>query len=153
MVSRATLVYLLMLLVFGLGLWAILSVGAIWLRAPEDLAGRWELIGPEGEQSATEMRIEQSGRYFNILVGGKRLDMKVVQAQVAGSQELHLRLVGGEDIVTFRGPGGGDDFEVVFEGSHPGRWHAKRTSRTYKQARASAPASLPARPTAVAGPE
>jgi hypothetical protein len=153
MLSRATLVYLLMLLVFGLGLWAILSVGAIWLRAPADLAGRWKLIGPEGAQHATEMRIEQSGRYFYILVGGKRLDLKVQAAHVVGSQELHLRLAGGEDVVTFRGPGRGDDFEVVFEGSHPGRWHAKRISRTYKQARASAPASLPARPTAAAGPE
>src|SRR5947208_3365367 len=62
-IPRATFVYICMVVILFGGLWVILEFGST-LHAPIDLAGKWELAGPNGTQ---EMTLEQSGRYVNIV--------------------------------------------------------------------------------------
>jgi hypothetical protein len=76
--TNATAVYVIMMLVFATGMWAVLVFGST-LRAPPDLAGEWELL-PEGDPHAPTLRatIEQSGRFVRFRVhDGPMLDLRM----------------------------------------------------------------------------
>jgi hypothetical protein len=70
--TRASSVYVIMLLVFGGGLWLILLVGSTFLTAPPDLSGRWFLSDSpiadtqEFDPEDKSMAIEQSGKFLRL---------------------------------------------------------------------------------------
>ena len=148
MVSKATFVYIVMLSVFGAGLWAILSFGSILLRAPEDLAGRWELTDTKprtGDAApaapATKLEVEQSGLFFNVsLDGGQRVAMKCAREEtitLTGLDRKAIRLVSGDRATTmiWNGIAGSDEFEVRVIGSKAENWIAHRTERAHPKPR------------------
>jgi hypothetical protein len=73
-------IYILILAVFAAGLWLILKYGSATLVARQDLAGEWELSPLPGTGSELRsLRIEQSGRYCNIVFNGiPALGMKLI---------------------------------------------------------------------------
>jgi hypothetical protein len=80
--NRATLVYILMLIGCGGGLWGILRAGAP-LRAPLDLAGTWDVLpGGTGGDLGPTMTVEQSGRYVVVrFAAGPALELEVERQQ------------------------------------------------------------------------
>src|SRR6476469_3504984 len=80
-VTSATAVYVIMMLVFATGMWAVLVFGST-LRAPPDLAGEWELL-PEGDPRAATLRatLDQSGRFVRLRIhGGESYDLRMVES-------------------------------------------------------------------------
>src|SRR3954470_2089619 len=78
-VTNATAVYVIMMLVFATGMWAVLVFGST-LRARPDLAGEWELL-PEGDPRAPTLRatLEQSGRFVRLRIrNGPTLQRRMV---------------------------------------------------------------------------
>lgn len=68
--SRAYLVYILMFLLAGGGLWVIFTLGTA-VRAPDDLSGDWTVQWDQSPTNAPSsvMRIQQSGRFFRVQIG------------------------------------------------------------------------------------
>ena len=135
--TKASSVYVIMLLVFGAGLWAILSIGSL-REAPEDLSGTWALwpansAPEEGDMPEQTLAIEQSGRFFNIAFQDHRLDMKLVEHTSAGpiEGERQVKIANDQWTLIGRGMPGGN--EMILELSGPVRqtWRAVRTWRKY----------------------
>ena len=130
--SRATTVYVVMIVALVGGLWAVLSIGGR-LSAPEDLAGRWELSPGQA------VSVEQSGKFFQLTFGpDKPVDLTLAKAEPA-----HVQLTGHNGwSVAFDGPVGGDEKVVTVVGpKHAGRYDAHRTARTFPAA--AAPTTAP----------
>jgi hypothetical protein len=102
-VSRATVVYLTMILVFVAGLWAVMTAGAR-LTAPEDLSGRWVAIDAPGANTWPAVTVEQSGRFFQMAFDDGPADV-AVSAQDT-SAEGRLSLARGAWHVTIDGSAG-----------------------------------------------
>ena len=143
MISKATSVYIIMLVVFGAGLWAILSVGSILLQAPTDLAGQWELHDPNTNPTtdggdtvaAHKMTIDQSGRYFQITIDQQRFSLKQAAHEVldnpTGPDAVLITVGSGPNELTFFGLPDGDEYQLESRGPAVGTWRAIRTARTY----------------------
>jgi hypothetical protein len=143
MVSRATFVYIIMLVVFGAGLWAIISFGSILLRAPEDLAGEWQLFAPGStrdgvgdDKPVKKMSIEQSGKFFKLHLNGTALDMTLAAERryperAIDKTELHLGDARGTTHARFDGEHDGHAFDVRFSGDVSGTWLARRVANRY----------------------
>jgi hypothetical protein len=143
MQSRATVIYLLMLTLFGAGLWAILSAGSILLRAPEDLGGQWEIYATDStadDEPLMEMSIEQSGKFIKLTLQDRPLDLKLMRqtrSKEHHSGSIRLELEGSNSSASFEGPSGGDEFRLSLDGPIRGTWLARRTQRTYSRGAAS----------------
>jgi hypothetical protein len=137
--SRSTVVYIVMVAVFAAGLWVILGFGNRALRAPEDLAGDWEVRPPDGQGApATPMRVEQSGRFLKITFGGERkaVTMKMLDdklADEADSADLRsITLEGDDRQARFRGLHRSDRWSLRIDGgAMTGDWRADLVNRTY----------------------
>src|SRR4051794_37229353 len=117
-----------MLLVFGAGLWAILSFGSILLQAPTDLAGQWELhdvnanaTTDSGESiAAHKMTIDQSGRYFQITIDQQRFSLKQAAHEIldnpTGPDSVRITVGAGSNELTFTGLPNGDEFQLQSRG-------------------------------------
>ena len=100
--SRAYVVYILMFLLAGGGLWVILIFGRA-VNAPDDVSGawtiEWETPAPPGAAPAGEaptMRVAQSGRYFNVQFGQARPLKMTLEENWTGKRsgrqlKMHLR--------------------------------------------------------------
>ena len=63
--SRPAVVYLVMICVLILGLWAVLEIGNNYLSAPEDMAGKWQIQSASASDPlGPGMNVEQSGKFF-----------------------------------------------------------------------------------------
>ena len=92
--SRATAVYVCMVVALVGGLWAVLRVGSR-LQAPPDLSGRWELqpldpAGPERpageERLGRSVRVDQSGRFFRLEFDrGRVMNLRLLRQSSIGS--------------------------------------------------------------------
>ena len=88
--SRASVVYLLMIVVFVAGLWAVMAIGGR-LAAPEDLRGRW--VAVEGADAASRwsgMSVQQSGEFFQLAFDGGPSDVAVTMHGRADDGRLSL---------------------------------------------------------------
>jgi hypothetical protein len=124
--KRATSVYVIMLVAFGIGLWAIITTGSIFLRAPHDLSGTWELTPSVAGAEWHEMTIDQSGRFFRAVVDGQThsLNLQSQQQPDPGLYEIHLN---GQTLkLLFRSMRGSTDYEVTGAGALQGQWRAVR---------------------------
>jgi len=154
-ISKATSVYIIMLVVFGAGLWAILSFGSILLPAPTDLAGQWELHDPNanattdgGESAAAhKMTIDQSGRYFQITIDQPRFSLKQAARESlknrTGPDAVRITVGSGPNELTFTGLPDSDEFQLESRGAAAGTWRAVRVVRTYPRRESPRPAARP----------
>ncbi len=121
--SRPAVVYVVMLAVLIVGLWAVLAAGR-HVHAPRDLAGKWQLTPLSPDAKPQVMTVEQSGLFFQIgFEQDPPLDLKLQNdaQQILANKDCQL---------TFTGPGD-DDKTVELTGKHPAKWTAHRVVRTF----------------------
>jgi hypothetical protein len=156
--SRATLVYILMLVAGVGGLWLIVRAGSR-LVAPTDLSGTW-LVGGEDPRAALELggtlAVEQSGRYLRLqFERGLRLDLKVAgetPPDPATGDGFDLRLEGRPWSLDAHGASAAGPLIFRLTGPSPHTFTASRVPAD-APARAAAPASAaPAAEAAAAVP-
>jgi hypothetical protein len=100
--SRAWIIYILMFAVLAGGLWVILVAGGA-IRAPDDLAGEWTIAWmttppPNGGDAPPVMRIDQSGRFFQVQFGkGNPIPMTLQRGWrgLRDGPRLDMQLAGG----------------------------------------------------------
>jgi hypothetical protein len=133
-VSRATSVYVIMVAVLFGGLWLILSLGST-LVPPTDLAGKWELAGPEGPADLT---VQQSGKFVNLAMAGWKADLKISQdanqnpiSEQNAVGKGQIVLAGDGQTVSFENLGITDQCTIRFRGSKAGVYQAHRVSRAF----------------------
>jgi len=146
--SKANSVYFVMICAFALGLWTILSFGSIFLHAPPDLAGKWELRSADATSNsppAHTIIIQQSGLFLQIDLDGKDHSLKMIRQQVVQKptrfDESLLELTGSDLQMTFQGRCDADAYHLQTRGSLAGDWDAIRTVRTYPKKLADQPAT------------
>jgi hypothetical protein len=99
--SRAYVIYVLMFLVLAGGLWIIIEVGGA-MKAPDDVSGEWTVAWttppPPPQSGKPVLRIDQSGRFFNVRFGdGKPISMTLQQGWrgARDGPKLEMQLAGG----------------------------------------------------------
>jgi hypothetical protein len=96
------------------------------------------------------LRIEQSGRYFQVVLGAQSYPMKLAGEQVLKGgpraiDQLTIRLVNGGIGMTFEGrPGDSDEYLLTCTGVIQGTWRAVRIDTPYPRRAAARPATRPA---------
>src|SRR4051794_29154494 len=85
---RGYVVYILMFVALGVGLWAVLQFGAT-LQAPSEIAGtwhvQWETASPTGSGFGGTMTIDQSGRFCTVHFDGTRaMSLKIIEGTALG---------------------------------------------------------------------
>ena len=133
-VSKATSVYVIMVVVLIGGLWLILEMGST-LMPPTDLAGKWELKGPSGSQ---DLSVEQSGKFVDLVMGNWASSLKIRhdgnQNPIGNSspaQQSSIELVGTGESVTFANLGIDDNCTIRFKGTVTGDYQAHRVLRAF----------------------
>jgi hypothetical protein len=133
-VSKATSVYVIMVVILIGGLWLILAIGST-LMPPTDLAGKWELKGASGTQ---DLSVEQSGKFVNLVMGSWASSLKVKHdgnqnpiGNQSPAQQNSIVLTGNGESVTFTNLGIDDDCTIRFKGAVTGEYHAHRTARAF----------------------
>jgi hypothetical protein len=137
-ISKATSVYVVMVVVLVGGLWLILSMGAT-LLPPTDLAGKWELAGPDGTQ---ELSVEQSGKFVDLAMNGWTANLKIKhdgiqnpmlepRVAVAGVAKGGIVMNGSGETVTFDDLTPNDACTIRFEGKVAGIFQAHRVFRAF----------------------
>jgi hypothetical protein len=139
-VNRSTIVYILMLGVFAVGLWLILDIGSALLTPPEDLAGDWELSPLAGTGGDVQsLRVEQSGLFFTLsFTNGPSLHLKMLRDSADDSNRFGqktLRLSGVDGEITLAGTRGSDQWRMTAVGKVRGDWTARLVNRTYPRPR------------------
>jgi len=131
MKNRATLVYILMVVVCASGLWVIVRAGS-HLKAPPDLSGEWVVsASPVVAGLGDTMQVEQSGRYLRLtFAGGLVLDLKIV-GDFSG-ETLHF--AGNAWKMTATLPRPGEALAARLEGPTPAAFTARRPSEREKAA-------------------
>jgi hypothetical protein len=133
MKSRATLVYVIMLVACAGGLWVILRVGNR-LQAPPDLSGTWEISPIPGAAAAAPaelgrtMTVEQSGRYLQVrFAGGLAADLRLAEAPVVSGATAGppIQLVGRDWRMTAV-PRDGGALAVRLDGQRSAEFLARR---------------------------
>jgi hypothetical protein len=130
--TRATTVYLSMFVVLGVGLWAVLALGAR-LQAPADLSGYWEVrplgetVPPVGEG----LTVEQSGKYARVrFETGRRLDLKLAELARQGQgqdETVTARFTNDRWTLTFEGKPAENTARVTVRGRGTATFEARRT--------------------------
>jgi hypothetical protein len=143
-------IYILWIVLLIAGLWLIISYGST-LHAREDLAGEWELTPekPSAGVDVKRMKVEQSGKYFNIVLPqGRAIQMKLTEEAVVDQRfGEHKRIVlqSSNTTARFEGRSGGDLWRFYLDGAEQGAYLARLTDRLYpKPARAKSASTAPA---------
>ena len=110
--SRASAVYIVMLLACVAGLWLIVRAGS-GLTAPTDLSGVWRVGGEDPAVPrllGETMHVEQSGRFVRLsFERGLQVDLKLVREARPGDDGdggLEMQFQGPAWTLTTLGPGG-----------------------------------------------
>lgn len=143
--GQSSYIYILWIVILAAGLWFIIGFGST-LRAQEDLAGEWELTPeqPIVHDESSRMRVDQSGRYFNLsLPNQPPLRMRLTEQAVVDQrfgEHKRIVLVGDRLTATFEGRSHGDLWRLSLNGSHHDVYAARLVDRTYPKP---APATQP----------
>jgi hypothetical protein len=130
-VSKATSVYAIMVVVLVGGLWMILAIGNT-LTPPTDLAGKWELSGADGSQAAAQdLSVEQSGKFVDMTMGQWTGSLKI-ETSDAQKADGGIRVAGKGQTVTFDGLGANDRCTIRFDGPISGTYQAHRIVRAFR---------------------
>jgi hypothetical protein len=125
-VSKATFVYVITVVVLVGGLWFILALGAT-LVPPKDIAGKWELEGPNGSQ---DLSVEQSGKFIDLAMGSWTASLKIDADGGSNSKGKNsVVMVGNQQSVRFEGLGINDKCTIRFDGAFSGVYEAHRVSK------------------------
>lgn len=139
-ITSATAVYVIMMLVFATGMWAVLVFGST-LRAAPDLAGEWELL-PEGDPRAETLHttLEQSGRFVRMRIhGGETYDLRMVESTPikpgAAASRSSIRMSGRRGAVTadFEATPATDVYRLTLDDGQHRVFTARLASRTYSR--------------------
>jgi hypothetical protein len=131
--KRATSVYVIMLIVFGIGLWAIITTGSVFLRAPYDLAGIWELRPQQASDNSgkvRELNIDQSGRFFRASIDGQAHSLTLDSEQHDPRGQVQIKLAGTSLAVQFQSIPGSHEYLMSATGAIEGQWLAVRARTT-----------------------
>jgi len=127
--SKATSVYFIMVVVLVGGLWLILAMGST-LITPTDLAGKWELTGDEGPR---ELWVEQSGKFVNLVMGSWAANLEIQKdGNRNPTQPSGILMSGKGQSVTFEGLGVNDQCTIRFSGSMTSTYQARRVYRAFR---------------------
>jgi hypothetical protein len=158
--SSAGRLYIAMIATFAAGLWGIITLGSISLRAPLDLSGDWNLTpqdGPNDVNAPRKISMQQSGRYSHVVFEGDKktsYELKRTveqrQSQAAGRDQIVVTLAGDGMEMTFTGmaplPGEQplDEYQLnlASKDGPSGSWIATRADSTRKPG--AKPATQPA---------
>ena len=129
--SKTTILYVSMVVVFVVGLWTIVQVGHS-LRAPNDLSGTWALVQqPAGDSTPAKMlTVAQSGRFAKVKIDDRKpVEFVLISPSDApsspmvfesGDQRLTVASVSDDDAAKL--------YRFSFDGPVKGEWKAKRDS-------------------------
>ncbi len=127
--SRATVVYLVMLVVLVGGLWGVLAIGAT-LSAPENLDGRWAAAGGSAVNTWKGLTVEQSGQYFQLAFDDNPAAPTIGVTMVGHPTDGPLTLARGPWHVTIDGTAGQDAVRTFrVDGPTPGTFTGRREAR------------------------
>jgi hypothetical protein len=147
--QRATSVYVIMLIAFGIGLWGIITTGSVFLRAPHDLSGKWELrerqASPD-DDPVHEMLVDQSGRFFRVSIDQQAHSLTLA-AETHQKQEprVQIRLDSSTLKLKFERSADPNQYLVRASGPIQGHWLGTRIRPTARRG-APPPATQHARP-------
>ena|SRR5687767_8387649 len=133
---RGYVVYILMFAVLGIGLWAVLRIGAK-LQAPAEIAGeyrvQWETGSPTDMGYHGVMRIDQSGRFCTVHFDEKRtMGLKIIDGTALGEGDPKrplARMSGDGYVVTLYPTAVQESVRVEISGRDEHRGTADRISR------------------------
>jgi len=111
--SRAYIVYILMFLALIGGLAVIVELGGA-MKAPDDLSGDWTVTWkslPPVDMAGPTIRIDQSGRFFNLRFSGQRKPISLT---------LQPGWKGARDGRTLRMQLAGEFWKANITGDYPG---------------------------------
>jgi hypothetical protein len=149
--SRGWIVYILMFALLGVGLWAVLRIGAK-LRAPEEIAGtwkvRWETESPTGGAKEGTLAVDQSGRFCTFHFDGNRrsFSMKMIEGTALDRNTTGLpvaRLEGDGYQVTLHSTAVQDSLRLELTGREQYRGLIDRVSRPGDRAESDSPKPAP----------
>ena len=152
--SRGWIVYILMFALLGVGLWAVLRIGAK-LHAPDEIAGtwkvRWETTNPSGGPAEGTLAVDQSGRFctFHFDEHRRTLSMKMIDGSALGQRGSGIpmaRLEGEGYQMTLHSTAVQDSLRMELAGPEKYVALIDRVSRPGERAAADAP--KPASPVA-----
>jgi hypothetical protein len=135
--SRGWIVYIFMFALLGVGLWAVMRVGAT-LRAPTEIAGtrkvRWETESPTGEAREGTLAVDQSGQFCTFHFDGQRrsFSMKMIGGTVLGDGGAGVpvaRLEGDGHQITLYSTAVQDSLRLELDGRDQYRALIDRVSR------------------------
>jgi hypothetical protein len=122
-VSKATSVYVIMVVVLFGGLWLILAMGST-LIPPTDLGGKWELSGASGSKN---LSVEQSGKFVDLAMGNWTASLKIDEdANQSSKGKNAIVMTGKGQRVAFEGLGIDDLCSIKFDGPMSGVYQAHR---------------------------
>ena len=92
--KRASVSYVIMLVIFILGQWAVVEFGTR-LRAAPDIAGQWslspDLESPASNAPSHKMTVSQSGKFLDLYFdNGVHVPARIESAANKSADELHL---------------------------------------------------------------
>lgn len=137
--SKTTTLYLSMIVVFIVGLWAIVQAGR-GLRAPHDLAGTWSVAeNSDVQMPAKTLAIAQSGKFVKLKVdGGPSMDL-VLQSQAQAGTASRMAFKGGAQELTVQTPPApiagepAGPYQFTLQGPVRGEYLAKRDAVAVKK--------------------
>jgi hypothetical protein len=114
--NRATLVYLCVFSVFALGIWVIVEMGSLYLRAARDMSGDWTAVTTPAPEQMSGFSINQSGRFLQLATTmGPPMDLIMSHAsRPADGESESIELTGKAWHVTAVFPPVGDYAEFRF---------------------------------------
>jgi hypothetical protein len=144
--ARGYVVYILMFVALGVGLWAVLRLGTT-LQAPAEIAGtwqvQWETAPPTGSGFKGTMTVDQSGRFCTFHFDNTRtMSLKMVAGTALGQgdpQSPIARLVGEGYDMTIHPTAVRDAVRLEISGRDHHVGFAERLNRPGDRAAAAAP--------------
>jgi|SRR6476469_5590850 hypothetical protein len=136
-ITNATAVYVIMMLIFATGMWAVLVFGST-LRPPPDLAGEWELL-PESDPRAETLKatLEQSGRFVRFRIrDDATLDLRMTERVPlkpgAAASRTSIRLAGKNGVAAdFEATPVNDVYRLTLDSPQHRVFTARLVSRQY----------------------